>query len=244
MSTPIFQVKDLRFDYSLGGQNVPALRGVSLSIDKKELVCLTGPSGSGKTTLLNLLGLIEPIQKGDIVFAGKSYQGISESEKNKIRRYQIGFIFQSFQLFPVLTAEENVEYFLARQGISKDERKKRVEEALRAVGLWENHRAKKPLEMSGGQRQRVAVARAIAKRPEVIIADEPTASLDQKTGRELMELFTELNRNIGATFIVSSHDPMVREFLPRRIHLLDGQLTDEKSAKPHAFATESAETVS
>ncbi|MFL5815141.1 MAG: ABC transporter ATP-binding protein [Bdellovibrionia bacterium] len=247
MSTPIFQVKDLRFDYSLGGQNVPALRGVSLSIDKKELVCLTGPSGSGKTTLLNVLGLIEPIQKGDIVFAGKSYQGISESEKNKIRRYQIGFIFQSFQLFPVLTAEENVEYFLARQGLAKDERKNRVEEALRAVGLWEKHRNKKPLEMSGGQRQRVAVARAIAKKPEVIIADEPTASLDQKTGRELMELFTELNRNIGATFIVSSHDPMVREFLPRQIHLLDGQLTDEftaeKSAKAHALMTETAETV-
>jgi ABC-type lipoprotein export system ATPase subunit len=234
MSTPIFQVKDLRFDYLLGGQNVPALRGVSFSIDKRELVCLTGPSGSGKTTLLNVLGLIEPIQKGDIVFAGKSYQGLSESEKNKIRRYQIGFIFQSFQLFPVLTAEENVEYFLARQGLARDERKKRVEEALRAVGLWENHRNKKPLEMSGGQRQRVAVARAIAKKPEVIIADEPTASLDQKTGRELMELFTELNRNIGATFIVSSHDPMVREFLPRQIHLLDGQLIDAKSAQSHA----------
>lgn len=242
MNTPIFQVKDLRFDYLLGGQSVPALRGVTFSIDKKELVCLTGPSGSGKTTLLNVLGLIEPLQKGDIIFAGQSYQGISESEKNKIRRYQIGFIFQSFQLFPVLSAEENVEYFLARQGIGRAERKQRVEEALRAVGLWEKHRTKKPLEMSGGQRQRVAVARAIAKKPEVIIADEPTASLDQKTGRELMELFTELNRSIGATFIVSSHDPMVREFLPRQIHLLDGQLTDAKSAQFHANV-QSAETV-
>jgi ABC-type lipoprotein export system ATPase subunit len=241
MRSPIFQVKDLRFDYLLGGQNVPALRGVSFAIHKKELVCLTGPSGSGKTTLLNVLGLIEPLQKGDVVFAGKSYQGISESEKNKIRRFQIGFIFQSFQLFPVLSAEENVEYFLARQGLAKAERKQRVEEALKAVGLWEKHRAKKPLEMSGGQRQRVAVARAIAKRPEVIIADEPTASLDQKTGRELMELFTELNRNIDMTFIVSSHDPMVREFLPRQIHLLDGQLTDEHFAKAHA---QNAETVS
>jgi ABC-type lipoprotein export system ATPase subunit len=168
--------------------------------------------------------LIEPIQKGDVRFAGKSYQGLTEAEKNTIRRHQIGFIFQSFQLFPVLTAEENVEYFLARQGIARTDRKARVEEALKAVGLWEKHRTKKPLEMSGGQRQRVAVARAIAKKPEVIIADEPTASLDQKTGRELMELFTDLNRTIGATFIVSSHDPMVREFLPRQIRLIDGQL--------------------
>lgn len=223
-STPLFQVNDLRFDYALGGQNVAALRGVSFSIERKDLVCLTGPSGSGKTTLLNVLGLIEPIQKGDVKFAGRSYQGLTEAEKNKIRRHQIGFIFQSFQLFPVLTAEENVEYFLARQGIARADRKARVEEALKAVGLWEKHRSKKPLEMSGGQRQRVAVARAIAKKPEVIIADEPTASLDQKTGRELMELFTDLNHSIGATFIVSSHDPMVREFLPRQIRLIDGQL--------------------
>ncbi len=222
---PLFQVQDLQFEYSLGGQDVAALRGVSFSIQRKELVCLTGPSGSGKTTLLNVLGLIEPIQKGDIRLAGNSYQGLSESEKNKIRRHQIGFIFQSFQLFPVLSAEENVEYFLARQGIERAERKVRVQEALQAVGLWEKHRFKKPLEMSGGQRQRVAVARAIAKRPEVILADEPTASLDQKTGRELMETFAELNEKLGATFIVSSHDPMVRQFLPRQIQLVDGQLS-------------------
>jgi putative ABC transport system ATP-binding protein len=222
---PIFEVSDLRFDYLLGGENIAALRGVSFSVSSKELVCLTGPSGSGKTTLLNVLGLIEPLQMGNVVFGGRSYQGISEAEKNKIRRHQIGFIFQSFQLFPVLTAEENVEYFLARQGIAKDERRTRVREALEAVGLWDKHRNKKPLEMSGGQRQRVAVARAIAKRPEVILADEPTASLDQKTGRELMENFAELNRTLGATFIVSSHDPMVREFLPRQIRLIDGQLS-------------------
>jgi ABC-type lipoprotein export system ATPase subunit len=224
MSHPLFRVEDLRFDYILGGQNVAALRGVSFEIEKKELVCLTGPSGSGKTTLLNVLGLIEPIQKGHIHFGDKAYQGLSETEKNTIRRYQIGFIFQTFQLFPVMSAEENVEYFLARQGLGRAERKERVKHALQAVGLWEKHRTKRPLEMSGGQRQRVAVARAIAKQPQVIIADEPTASLDQKTGRELMETFAELNDRLGATFIVSSHDPMVREFLPRQIQLRDGEL--------------------
>jgi ABC-type lipoprotein export system ATPase subunit len=228
MSNPLFRVENLAFEYMLGGQKVAALQGVSFEIAARELVCLTGPSGSGKTTLLNVLGLIEPIQKGNVHFGKQAYQGLNEAQKNEIRRYRIGFIFQSFQLFPVMTAEENVEYFLARQGLPSAERKQRTKDALHAVGLWEKHRNKKPLEMSGGQRQRVAVARAIAKHPEVIIADEPTASLDQKTGRELMETFAELNERLGATFIVSSHDPMVKEFLPRRIQLRDGLLLQEE----------------
>lgn len=201
---------------------VPALKNVSLTIDRGSFICLKGPSGSGKTTLLNILGLIEPIQKGDVLLNGQSFANLTESEKNGIRRERIGFIFQSFHLFPVLSARENVEYFLIKQGIQTGERKRRVEAALRDVGLLD-HGKKRPLEMSGGQRQRVAIARAIAKQPEVILADEPTASLDQNTGRDIMEIFLKLNQERGTTIIVSSHDPMVQSFTPKHISLRDGE---------------------
>jgi len=204
----LYQVKDLKFNYRLGSQEVHALRGVSLSLQRGQFYCLCGPSGSGKTTLLNVLGLIEPVQNGQVLMDGKNLGQLSESEKNEIRRFHVGFIFQTFQLFPVLSAEENVEFFLARQGLGSKERKERTQEAIRAVGLWD-HRQKKPMEMSGGQRQRVAIARALAKRPNVLIADEPTASLDQATGKEIMEILVKLNEERGMTLILSSHDPMV-----------------------------------
>ena len=176
-----YEVEDVTFSYTLGKVKVEALSQVSCQIREGEITCLNGPSGSGKSTLLNLLGLIEPIQQGNIRLLKHDFHSLSESGKNKIRMYELGFIFQSFHLFPVMNAEENVEYFLSRQGLPRSERKERVKESLQSVGLWE-HRKKKPLEMSGGQRQRVAIARALAKRPKVILADEPTASLDQKTG--------------------------------------------------------------
>ncbi|OFZ20538.1 MAG: ABC transporter ATP-binding protein [Bdellovibrionales bacterium GWB1_55_8] len=219
----IYEANGIGFAYQLGSQKVNALTDVGLTISRGEFACLLGPSGSGKTTLLNLLGLIEPLQAGDIRFDGKSLKESNETEKNSIRRFSIGFVFQSFQLFPVLSAEENVEYFLTRQGVRPGERKEKVREALTSVGLWE-HRSKRPLEMSGGQRQRVAIARAVAKSPLVIIADEPTASLDQTTGRGVMELFRSLNRDKGITILASSHDPMVHEFAQRRIQLKDGRL--------------------
>ncbi|MEO5666840.1 MAG: ABC transporter ATP-binding protein, partial [Bdellovibrionota bacterium] len=179
--------------------------------------------GSGKSTLLNLLGLIESPQEGRLRLFGQDVALLSERDKNAIRRHKIGFIFQSFHLFNVLSAEENVEYFLHRQGVETSERKSRVEEALRAVGLWD-HRKKRPLQMSGGQRQRVAIARAIAKRSEILIADEPTASLDQNTGREIMDLLAHLNKERGTTVVVSSHDPMVLSYIPKVIRLVDGRL--------------------
>lgn len=230
----IYEISNLKFSYRLGKQNVVALQNVQASIPEKQFVCLTGPSGSGKTTLLSLLGLIEPIQDGEIQFAGKKFSTLTESEKNHLRKFDIGFVFQTFQLVPILKADENVEYFLIRQGLSQKERSKRVQESLEAVGLW-SHRMKKPLEMSGGQRQRVAVARAIAKNPKVIIADEPTANLDQQTGKELMQLFRVLNTEKGISFIVSSHDPMVKTFAHQEIQLKDGKIVAQE--KTHAAQT-------
>lgn len=226
---PLYQIRNLDFSYSLGKVLVHALRDVSFDIPASRVVCFSGPSGSGKTTLLNILGLIEPIQSGSVMFNQQDLKQLSEYEKNHLRRYHVGFIFQQFHLLPVLTAEENVEYFLARQGLPKDERLRLAKEALESVGLWE-HRFKKTLEMSGGQRQRVAIARAIAKRPNVIIADEPTASLDQKTGREIMEILAQLSQKKGVSIVIASHDPMVHTYAEYHYQVLDGQVTlqDEK----------------
>lgn len=223
IDSPLYRIRDVKFSYDFGNLKAPALNGLSLDIGKGDFVCLTGPSGSGKTTLLNLLGMIEAVQDGDIHFNTNSLKTLTEAEKNRIRRYQIGFVFQTFQLFPVLTAAENVEYFLTRQSIPAAERKNRVKDALAAVGILDQ-RDKKPAEMSGGQRQRVAIARAIAKRPQVIIADEPTANLDQATGKGVMEIFAKLNGEHHISLIISSHDPMVQEYSRHQIRLVDGKI--------------------
>lgn len=221
----LYACENLRFSYVLGDVPVPALKGVDLRLESGAFVALSGPSGSGKSTLLNLLGLIEAPQEGRMEIFGRDVSSLSEKEKNEIRRHKIGFIFQSFHLFNVLNAEENVEYFLHKQGLARGERKKRVEDSLKAVGLWE-HRTKRPLQMSGGQRQRVAIARAVAKHSAVIIADEPTASLDQTTGREIMDLLAKINRERGTSLVISSHDTMVLSYVPRIIRLVDGRLED------------------
>jgi len=219
----LYSVGDLRFSYTLGTHHFEVLHGITMEIQKGDIICFSGPSGSGKTTFLNILGLIEPLQKGRVSFCNQEFQSMSERQKNQLRRHHIGFIFQRFHLLPILDAEENVEFFLARQGVSYNTRKTRVREALELVGLWE-HRKKKPWEMSGGQRQRVAIARAFAKNPDVIIADEPTASLDQKTGREVMDIMQVFNQEKGTTFLLASHDPMVHHFAKTQYHLSDGKL--------------------
>jgi len=222
----LYSIRNIDFSYPLGAQKVKALSGLSLDIPSHSLVTFSGPSGSGKSTLLNLLGLIEPIQDGEIYFESEKMSDMSRKRQNELRKYKIGFIFQQFHLIPVLTAEENVEYFLNRQGLSSDEIAARTRESLDTVGLW-MHRKKKPSELSGGQKQRVAIARALAKKPAVIIADEPTASLDQKTGREIMELFVGMVKEKDVSIILTTHDPMVQSFSHKNFHIQDGQLIED-----------------
>lgn len=223
MDEYIYQLHNVSFSYLLNSQETLALKNISLNIHSQSLTTLSGPSGSGKSTLLNILGLIEPIQKGEIVFQGNDLKKLSEAEKNKIRKYKIGFIFQFFHLIPVLTAEENVSYFLERQHLDKNEIQCRIEDTLSSVGLWE-HRTKKPNELSGGQKQRLAIARAIAKQPDVIIGDEPTASLDQKNGHEIMSIFQKLIEKKKIGIILTTHDSMVQSYANYNYHLQDGLL--------------------
>ncbi len=219
----LYKIENLIFRYDLGKEKVEAIRNLTFDIPAHSFITLSGPSGSGKSTLLNLLGLIEPIQRGRILFLGKNLDHLKESEKNEIRKHKIGFIFQQFHLIPVLTVEENVAYFLIRQGINRREVRERVKEAIEAVGLWD-HRKKKPSQLSGGQKQRVAIARAIAKKPEVIIGDEPTASLDQKTGHEIIEILVKMVMSYKTSIILTTHDPMVQTYSQQNFHLQDGQL--------------------
>jgi putative ABC transport system ATP-binding protein len=227
----LYSCKKVSHSYKQGAQVFPALHDVNLDIEAGEFCLIMGPSGSGKSTLLNLLGLIEPLQNGRIFFQGQDLQTIDEAKKNEVRRFQLGFIFQSFHLFDVLTAAENVEFFLTRQGVPASERKERVRKALEAVDLWV-HKDKRPQDMSGGQRQRVAIARALAKDPAVILADEPTASLDQETGRSILQLLKDLAAQ-GRTIIISSHDPLARAYASRVLYLKDGHLQAGGSADAH-----------
>lgn len=219
----MFKIQNLSFSYQLGQAEFKALQNVTLDIPQGDFVTLAGPSGSGKSTLLSLLGLIEVAPQASIFYQGQDIQGLNEQSKNQLRRFEFGFIFQHFYLFPVLTAFENVEYFLIKQGIPGSERKAIVEWALETVGL-KDFAQKKPNELSGGQRQRVGIARAIAKKPKVIIADEPTASLDSKTGQSIIDYLLKINRDSGVTIIMASHDPMVLATSPKVIRLQDGKL--------------------
>lgn len=225
ITTAEVALRGIQFSYRLGDQDIPALRGIDLDIQRGEFLGILGPSGSGKTTLLNLIGLIEPVQQGSYHWQGRDLAHLTSKESNTIRKFDMGYIFQSFNLFPTLNAYDNIEFFLTRQGLAPKERTERVEWALNSVELWE-HRLKRPLEMSGGQRQRVAIARALAKKPRFIIADEPTASLDHQTGQRIMEVLANLNRETKCTFVVSSHDPMVRSYLRRTVHIQDGVIVN------------------
>lgn len=219
----LYDVKNLHFSYLLEGVKFEALKKVNLEVRAGEMVTFAGPSGSGKSTLLNLLGLMENTQNDMIFYNGKCLGKLGEEDKNIIRRFDIGFIFQSFHLFPVLTTYENIEFFLIRQNIPEAKRKELVEESLQVLGITDL-REKRPTQLSGGQRQRVAIARALAKRPKVIIADEPTASLDQKNGEAVVDHLFGINKKFGTTIIVASHDPMVLAHSPKTIYLKDGEI--------------------
>jgi ABC-type lipoprotein export system ATPase subunit len=230
----LYEARDLSFSYATDPKAPRVLSDISLVVDQGQFIALSGPSGSGKTTLLNILGLIESPRSGDIQLKGKNIRTLTEAELNALRRFEIGFIFQDFQLIEVLTVEENCEYFLARQKIPRRIRKKRVHQALAEVGLWE-HRHKYPGEISGGQKQRTAIARAIAKEPSVIIADEPTASLDSQTSHQIMALLQQLNETRGVTMVVASHDPLVMGYVSHEIKLRDGRIQNMEARSRHVI---------
>lgn len=229
----VFDCKSLNFRYEAGTNGRQVIDNIDLQIGMGEFVCFIGPSGSGKSTILNMLGMIEQPDSGQIQFNGNTVGGLSEKDLNQIRRQDIGFIFQDFQLIEVLTVEENVEYFLYRQKVAKKERRAIVERCLQETGLWP-FRGRLPGELSGGQKQRVAIARALAKRPKVIIADEPTASLDINTGRQIMQILADLNRKHGVTVVVASHDQMVLEYVSRTVHVLDGKIVFDQEVASRA----------
>lgn len=220
---PIIELKKLSKIYRAGNNTVTALNNINLSIEKGEFVCVAGPSGSGKSTLLHIAGILDAPSEGEVIINGRQSRYFGRTDAALFRRQYIGFIFQRFNLIPVLTAFENVEYILALLDVSAGKRKESVERALCAVGLKDfmHQRAKN---LSGGQQQRVAVARAIVADPQIILADEPTASLDSETGSALIDLFEEINLKQHTTFFFSSHDLRITERANRVINLRDGYI--------------------
>lgn len=217
-------------DYNLGKTVVPALQEVSLAVSPGDFISVAGPSGSGKTTLLNLVGCVDTCTSGQVLIAGNDTAKLSERKLTDLRLHTIGFIFQSFNLVPVLTVFQNVEFpLLLQRKFTSSERKKRVDELLDKVGLA-THAKHRPSELSGGQRQRVAIARALVTRPQIILADEPTANLDSKTGETILDLMREMNRIERTTFIFSTHDAKVMAHANYIVKLADGKITSAGAA--------------
>jgi putative ABC transport system ATP-binding protein len=209
--------------YRLGAATVPAVREVTLSIGRGEFVALQGPSGSGKTTLLNLFGLLDRPDAGTVAVEGKDGESLSENVRSDLRRDRFGFVFQTFNLIPVLSAEENVAYPMVIAGVADPERRERAREMLQAVGLGDKFGVRPDL-LSGGQRQRVAIARALANRPAIVFADEPTANLDSHTAVEILDLMRTINESSGVAFLFATHDPRVVARARRVILLRDGRV--------------------
>ncbi|MFO1272101.1 MAG: ABC transporter ATP-binding protein [Rubrivivax sp.] len=220
---PVVELRAVHKTYRLGEHVIPAVRGVDLQVQRGELLAITGPSGSGKSTILNLCGLIDGVDRGEVLFDGRAVQGLDEVQRTLLRRDALGFVFQSFNLVPVMTVAENVDYPLFIAGVPAAERRERVAAQLQAVGLHE-HAKHRPDALSGGQRQRVAIARALVKRPRLVIADEPTASLDSHTADQVLELMRERCRAEGAAFVIATHDHRLVQRCDRVLALLDGVL--------------------
>ena len=222
----IIETKDVIRRYGKGNTAVHAVDGVSITIEKGEFTAIVGPSGSGKTTLLQLIGGLDEPTSGKILLSGTAISDMTGRKLSDFRRDHIGFIFQAYNLIPVLTARENTEYIMLLQGRSPKERRERVNDILQAVGL-EGMEDRKPAQLSGGQQQRVAVARALASGPDIILADEPTANLDSTTGQQLIDLMKEFNERDEATFVFSTHDPKIMSHAKRLIKLEDGKVIED-----------------
>lgn len=224
----IVELRDVHKVYQLGKTDVPAVRGVSLQIDAGDFVSITGPSGSGKSTILNMIGCIDTPTKGEVHIQGQCTSGLKDRQLTTLRHRTLGFIFQSFNLIPVLNVLENIEFplLLGKPIMDSGAKKEWLEYLVEAVGLHE-HIRHRPSELSGGQRQRVAIARALVTKPHIILADEPTANLDSKTGQSIVELMHKMNEELNTTFIFSTHDPSIVSMAHHVIPLLDGQVVSQ-----------------
>jgi putative ABC transport system ATP-binding protein len=227
----VVKAVDVIKDYGLNNQTVHALRGVNLEFQGGEFTAIAGPSGSGKSTFLHLIGCLDTLTGGSMQVGGTDTGKMSRQQLALLRRHSIGFIFQAYNLIPVLSAEENISFPLTLLGVNPKEIKERTSRVLHDVGL-EGMEKRRPKEMSGGQQQRVAVARALVKKPALILADEPTANLDSAVGREILELMLSLNKSEGTTFIFSTHDQMVMDYARRLVRIRDGRIeSDEEKGK-------------
>lgn len=214
--------------YEDNGVPVKAVRGIDLTIDRGEFTAIVGPSGSGKTTFLNVISGLDTPTEGEVWLAGKKISEMSGKELSDFRRDKIGFIFQAYNLIPVLTVEENVEYIMLLKGVPSDERHRRVRNILGELGI-EEYADRVPTKLSGGQQQRVAVARAMVAEPELILADEPTANLDSDTGGELLDMMRDLNEEKGMTFVFSTHDQEIMDRARRLVVLKDGRIDEDRA---------------
>ena len=223
----IITTEKLTKRYPVGSGFFTALDSIDLSFEKGEFAGLIGPSGSGKTTLLNIIGALDSPSEGSVTAIGRAVEKLSQKEAALLRNHHIGFIFQTYNLLPVYTVYENVEFPLLLLGMEKEEREKKVNDALEWVGLTDK-RESRPSQLSGGQSQRVAVARAVVKRPELILADEPTANLDSENSFNILEMMVRLNRELKTTFIFATHDEKVMKYLRRKIRLVDGKVVQDE----------------
>jgi putative ABC transport system ATP-binding protein len=224
----IIEMQRVKKDYPLGKTIVHALKNINFSVEKGDFLSIVGPSGSGKTTLLNIIGCIDQATEGNVVIHGTEVTTMSDKELTNLRLRRIGFIFQMFNLIPVLTLRENVEFpllLMKKEKFSKRDVRERTEKLIQEVGL-EEYMKHKPYELSGGQRQRVAIARALVTNPDIVLADEPTANLDSETGETILELMRELNQIEGTTFIFSTHDPEVLKYARHVVKIKDGEIVE------------------
>lgn len=226
----MIKITDVSRNYKTGETVVKALKKVSLDIAAGEFLSIAGPSGSGKTTLLNLIGCIDTIDEGEITINGEKVTQMSKKEMTDFRRNNLGFVFQTYNLIPVLSAYENVAFVLSILNISEEETRSRTMELLKEVGL-EGMENRRPGKLSGGQQQRVAIARALIKNPQIVLADEPTANLDSKTGEEILKLMKKMNERYKTTFIFSTHDQMVMDYASRLVLLHDGAIISDERRK-------------
>ena len=228
---PLLELRQVKKIYKLGKIEVPALRGIDLTVDEGEFTTVFGPSGSGKTTLLNMIGCLDTPTEGDIHLNSNKISELSKKELAMTRRHNIGFIFQSYNLIPVLTAFENIEFAIRLIGNLSDKQiREKVLNMLKEVGL-EGKENRRPGELSGGEKQRVAIARALIKKPRIILADEPTANLDSANAQDVIKIMIKMNKELGTTFIFSTHDPQVMEKARRFINLKDGMISSDKRGK-------------